>query len=203
MFKYTRAAISSVINEFKIWSLIFTWGLFAVTVGYNVYAIVTGSGYLWANITLLCLITISTLFDVLTKNKNIKNVKRIIKRIISWLKILLKGAVLGLTIYDLYIASTDVNPVSIIFATLMIILWILTVLVEIITSVVISKQAMFEQAWKEDINEFKKPIEIVENTVRKIFGREVNEEPKEKSGVIKKLDKIIQERREKRKEKKK
>ena len=85
----------------------------------------------------------------------------------------------------------------------MIILWILTVLVEIITSVVISKQAMFEQAWKEDINEFKKPIETVENTVRKIFGREVNEEPKEKSGIIKKLDKIILEKEEKRKEKKK
>ena len=26
---------------------------------------------------------------------------------------------------------------------------------------------MFEQAWKEDINEFKKPIETVENTVKK------------------------------------
>jgi hypothetical protein len=196
MFKYTRAAILSVINEFKIWSIIFTWGLFAVTVGYNIFAIVMDIGYLWANIASLCIITISTAFELITKNKDIKIVKRVVKRVVSWLKILLKAAVLGLTIYGLYIASTDVNPLTIILTTLMIILWILTVLIEIITTVVISKKAMFEEAWKNDIDEFKKPIETVGNTVKKIFGKEVYEEPKEKSGIIKKLDKIIADRRE-------
>ena len=197
MFKYTRAAIVSVIHEFKIWSMIFTWGLFAVTVGYNIFAIVMDIGYLWANITSLCIITLSTIFDLVTKSKDIKTVKRVVKRLVSWLKIVLKGAVLGLTIYGLYVASTEVNPLSIILTTLMIILWILTVLIEIITSVVVSKKAMFEQAWKEDINEFKKPIETVENTVKKIFGKEVNNEPKEKSGIIKKLDKFIQAKKDK------
>ena len=107
MFKYTRAAISSVIHEFKIWSIIFTWGLFAVTVGYNIFAILMDIGYLWANITSLCIITLSTIFDLVTKSKDIKTVKRVVKRLVSWLKIVLKGAVLGLTIYGLYVASTD------------------------------------------------------------------------------------------------
>ena len=196
MFKYTTAAYQSVLQDLKKWSVIFTWLLFTITTGYYIYAIVMEKGHLWANILSLSIIVIYTVFDTVTKYTNIKLVNKVSKTIFNWTRILIRAATLTLTVYGLCVATMDqINPIDIILTTLMIIMWILSVLIEIVRNIFNSKKDLFIDAFHKDIEEIKKPITTTTNVVKRIFGKEVEE--KEDSENIKKLSKFIYKNKEK------
>ena len=196
MFKYTTAAYQSVLQDLKKWSVIFTWLLFAITTSYYIYAIVMEKGYLWANILSLSIIVVYTVFDTVTKYTNIKLVNKVSKTIFNWTRILIRAATLTLTVYGLCVATMDqINPIDIILTTLMIIMWILSVLIEIVRNIFNSKKDLFIDAFHKDIEEIKKPITTTTNVVKRIFGKEVEE--KEDSENIKKLSKFIYKNKEK------
>ena len=196
MFKYTTAAYQSVLQDLKKWSVIFTWLLFAITTGYYIYAIAMEKGYLWANILSLSIIVVYTVFDTVTKYTNIKLVNKVSKTIFNWSRILIRAATLTLTVYGLCVATMDqINPIDIILTTLMIIMWFLSVLIEIVRNIFNSKKDLFIDAFHKDIEEIKKPITTTTNVVKRIFGKEVEE--KEDSENIKKLSKFIYKNKEK------
>jgi hypothetical protein len=194
MFKYTRAALTSIAKDFKKWSYIFNWILLFVSIGYYVFAICTNLGYLWINIVSLSLITLFTIFDSCTKHCDFNDKKRVIVLVYNWSRIILRAITLGLTIYSLYVSAETANPVSIILATLMIIFWILSVLIEISKDIIISKYHLIINAFEEDVGDIKRPFENIGNTFKKFVGKEITE-PKETKGFWKrKLDKIIEEK---------
>ena len=201
MFKYTRAALTSISKDFKKWSYIFNWILLFVSIGYYVFAICTNLGYLWINIVSLSLITLFTIFDTCTKHCDFNDKKRVIILVYNWSRIILRAITLGLTIYSLYVSAETANPVSIILATLMIIFWILSVLIEISKDIIISRYHLIINAFEEDIADIKRPFESIGNTFKKFVGKEVTE-PKETKGFWKrKLDKIIEEKYKEKNEK--
>ena len=157
----------------------------------------------FVNIIALVLTILCTVLTYTLVNKKYKKKLRISKRVISWLKIILRAITLGFTIFGFYTSiKNEIDPIQIILTTLMIILWILSALFEIILTIITSKVSMFEDAWAQDIKDIKQPFETVGNTVKKFFGKEVDEEePTKKSHIIKKLDKIIEEKRRKKEEK--
>jgi hypothetical protein len=63
--------------------------------------------------------------DLITKNKELKSLKKFIKKSYTWIKFVTKTFTLGIIVYGVYTATTHVTPFSIILVTLMIILELL------------------------------------------------------------------------------
>ena len=93
-------------------------------------------------------------------------------------------------IYGIYIASSNVNGVTIILATLMILAWVLELLFEIVIALFEDKKDLLVEGWNKDIEDLKKPVTSVNNFIKKIKGEEVIENTKV-SKNIKILEKRI------------
>ena len=199
MFKYTREALSVIIEDIKRYCKFFKFGSLIFSLVYFTYAIISGTGFLIANIVLLSLLGVYTLFEIITSNKNIKYVKRYVKRSYKWTNIIIKAFTLGSMLYSIYSATTKVSAISIIIITLMIVLWVVQLLLEIAAEIIENKADLLVNAYNQDIKDLKdtvkKPVTMISNGFKKLMGKDI--EPKEeKSKIIQKLDKRIEEKLE-------
>lgn len=189
MFKYTRTAIDIIISDIKKFSTIFNYGSLIFTSAYFIYALVTKTGNFIANIILASLFVGYTIFYFITKSMEMKTAKKIVKRSYKWIKIVIKTFTLGAMIYGIYITTTNVTPISIILATLMIILYVLQILLELACEIVEDKKDLLVEAVAKDMEIVTRPVSAVGNFVKRIKGEEVVIEEKEPSRELKILEK--------------
>lgn len=189
MFKYTRTAIDIIISDIKKFSTIFNYGSLIFTSAYFIYALVTKTGNFIANIILASLFVGYTIFYFITRSMEMKTAKKIVKRSYKWIKIVIKTFTLGAMIYGIYITTTNVTPISIILATLMIILYVLQILLELACEIVEDKKDLLVEAVAKDMEIVTKPVSAVGNFVKRIKGEEVVIEEKEPSRELKILEK--------------
>lgn len=194
MFKYTIASIELIIDDIKKYYKIFKYGSLVLTAAYFIYALISHTGYFIANIVLATLFVLYTIFEFLTLKRDIKLAKKVVKRSYVWIKLLIKAFTLGAMIYGIYTATTNVSPISTILATLMIILWVLQFLLEILVEVIEDKIDLLKAGMNQDWENFKKPVTVVGDVVRKIKGQEVPE-PAKKSKEIILLEKKIEKKK--------
>lgn len=182
MVDYSKAAIKIILDDLKKWSKIFKIGFSIFTLVYFIYTFVMEKGNIYVNVVLISLYVIYTLFELITYKKAIKKTKKIIARGYKWLKLLIKAFTLSSTLYGIYVATSNVDGISIILATLMIIVWILQVLLEIIVLVIEPKVKLViagvltdakpiinmhnfftkkEKDWIINYEEYKKEIDIL------------------------------------------
>ena len=179
MLKYTKATLNKIAQDFKRYYRIFKNGSLIFTSTYFIYALINKTGNFYANIVLATLFLGYTIFEIATRDKDMKEARKNVKKGYKWTKLAIKALTLGAMLYGIYTASTNVTPLSIILATLMIILWILQFFLAIVIEIIESKINLFMIAIKED---FKKP---------KIFGkRDEDEEQKPREIII--LDEQIE-----------
>lgn len=136
MLDNTRQAWDRLKKDLNIIKYIFLYGFNSLLLLYYLVIVILQKGNVIANAILLCLTTSSFFFSVFLDRKGLKkqekqNFKKG-KHILSILKILTKAYTLGATLYAMYVSTVAVNPVSIILTTLLILLWVISVLVEII-----------------------------------------------------------------------
>lgn len=172
MFKYTKAAIDIVINDIKSCCNIFKYGSMIFTILYFGYSLYSKSGNLIANIVLLSLFSFYAILDFFTHDKELKSLKKFIKKSYKSLKMITKTFSLGVVIYGIYTASTNVSAISIILATLMIIMWVLQLLFEVIIGIFEAKKDLIVVGWNKDIENLKKPVTTVSNLIKKVKGEE-------------------------------
>lgn len=189
MFKYTRTAIDIIISDIKKFSTIFNYGSLIFTSAYFIYALVTKTGNFIANIILASLFVGYTIFYFITRSMEMKTAKKIVKRSYKWIKIVIKTFTLGAMIYGIYITTTNVTPISIILATLMIILYVLQILLELACEIVEDKKDLLVEAVAKDMEIVTKPVSAVGNFVKRMKGEEVVIEEKEPSRELKILEK--------------
>ncbi len=178
MLKYTKATLNKIVSDFKRYYRIFKNASLIFTSAYFIYALINKTGNFYANIVLAILFVTYTIFEIATRDKNMKTARKNVKKGYKWTKIAIKALTLGAMLYGIYTATTRVTPLSIILATLMIILWILQFLLAIVIEVVENKINLFVIAIKED---FKKP---------RIFGKRDEGEDKPREIII--LDEQIE-----------
>ena len=135
MFMYTRAAIDIVIGDIKRYCNIFKYSSMIFTFLYFGYVLYSKSGNFFVNVILLGLFSSYTIFDLLTHKKDFKPLKKFIRRSYKGIKFFAKTFTLGVMIYGIYTASISVSAISIILATLMIIMWVLQLLLEIVIEI--------------------------------------------------------------------
>ncbi len=218
MFDYTKAAFKRIGYGVKLVINIIKIGSFALTMLYFGIMLALNLGHMWANIAMLVLTLFAFIFDLVTdkKKKETKEARKTVKRVVAWSKIAIKTVTLGITIYGIYIASSTASPISIILATLMIILWVLQVVFQVIFNVIEDEASVILEGVKEDFKPIttapKKIGEFVTSVPQKVGaffdrlqGKETPPpEPKteeEPSPEIEKLKKFME--KEKRKEEKK
>lgn len=196
MFKYTREAVDKIIDDFRKLSRFFKYSSQIFTVTYLVYAIIANVGNLYANIILLSLFIAYTIFDLVIDEKENRLVEKVVRRTYKWLRISIKAFTLGILIYGIYTATTSTSPISIILATLMIIVWVLQVLLELVIMIVEDEKDLVVAGLKKDMDDIKRPVTEVGNFFKRVTGQEVVVNEEEDSREIK----ILKKRMEKRKE---
>lgn len=198
MFKYTKAAVRMIIEDIKRYAKIFQYGSSVFIVIYYVYAFITQKGNIIANAILASLFVAYTIFVFFfAKHKN-KKIQRIIRRSYKWINLGIKAFTLGVMIYGIYMATTDVTPINTILASLMIFLWVMQVLLELIIKIVQDKSDLFIAAWTKDLENMNP-----KKTVKKIFDKVRNKEvEEEKSPELLAIEEQIKVNKEKAKLKK-
>ena len=175
MFKYTRAAVMMIIEDIKRYAKIFQYGSSVFIVIYYVYAFITQKGNVIANAILASLFVAYTIFVLFfSKHKN-KKIQRIVRRSYKWINLGIKAFTLGVMIYGIYMATTDVTPINTILASLMIFLWVMQVLLELIIKIIQDKSDLFIAAWTKDLENLN-PKTTVKKIFDKVRKKEVEEE---------------------------
>ena len=110
MMKNTKLAIVEMLNEIKKIGLWIKYGSIAISFIYFIIAIITKTGNQIANILSASLFVIYTIFELVTKNIERKQIKKVIKKIYVWLRILIRAFALATIIYGIYTQTEDVSP---------------------------------------------------------------------------------------------
>ena len=187
MFDYSRAAGQLILEDLKKWCHRFKTFFSIFTLIYLSYCLIMDVGIFYVNATLLVLYVIYTVCEFIAFKKQNKKLKRVVSRGYKYARLALKTLTLGSTLYGIYIASTAVDGISLILATLTIILWVLQVLLEVVTVIVEPRVKLFvagvmkdgkplisainllskETNWSFDYDKYEKEYELLEKRVER------------------------------------
>ncbi len=202
MFDYTKAALNKLKDDFKKLALICNIGVQISTILYLLYSVCIGSGVFIANLLLLILaVGYFIFFLYVTKTEGKKQLKKLVKQIYKWCKLLIKPITIGVAVYDLFTAS-EYSPISTLLVAIMIIGWAIQILFEFIYKLISIRVEFFIEALKADVENITKPFQTVGNFFKKVTGKETEEEVKEPSKHRLWLDKTVASMRSAREEKK-
>lgn len=176
MLYYSKQAIEKTKRDFKIISILFNYVLnFAMAIFYIV-SLCMQKGNAYANAILLAVTSVVIVLNVvcdrkeLTKKerKQVRKKLRTFKNTVSWVKILTKAYTLGATLYAMYITTTQVNPISIIMTTLLVILWVLSLVIEIVKMFFIMEYERLLRGLAKDFEWATKTKDAIGNTVENV-----------------------------------
>ena len=186
MLSYSKAAVSIILDDFKKWSNALKIGFSVFTLIYFAYVFVMTKGNFYANVILVILYSVYTVFELVTYKKTMKKTKKIVVRSYKWSKLLIKAVTLASTLYGIYIAASNVDGISIILATLMIVVWVLQALFEVVILVMEPKIKLIfaavvtdakpligihnffhkrEEDWIVDYKEYEREIDILSEKI--------------------------------------
>ena len=124
MFDYTQAAFSKVLKDFKRLRTAITVFVHLFSIAYLVYALITDTGFLIANVALLALTASYFVFFIIMETKQNKTrMRKRVTDVYGWCKRLIKLPLLVIAVYGLALSKTDFDPIS-----FMMICWILEIL---------------------------------------------------------------------------
>lgn len=205
MLDYTKAAIKKTVDDFKRLDYLRNIITQILYVAYLVYALFSGAGVWIANVILFGISVAYLaffLFITLGKaNQLKKKTKKIVTRVFTRCKQLIKLFTLGVMIYGIYATTKRVTPVSVIFSALMIVGWVLQIIFEVLFKFFLNKAQFVLEGMEADYEAITKPVKTVGNFFKKLSGKEVEPE-KEKTRSRIWLDNKVAENRAEREEQK-
>lgn len=203
MFDYTKAAVKKTADDFKRIDYLRNVITQILYIAYLIYALFAGAGVRPANAILFGLSVAYLaffLFVSMGKASKLKK-KKLVSRIFTRCKQLIKLFTLGVMIYGIYATTTHVTPLSVILSAMMIVGWILQIVFEVILKYFLSKAQFILEGLEADYENITKPVKTVGNFFKKLSGKEPEpEKEKTKSRVW--LDNKVAENRAEREEQK-
>ena len=150
----TKTALQLIVEDFKRYVLILKWIFVCFSLATIIYSIVAGVGNLVINCCLLGLLFVYSVLDAIFKLKQKPDPSKKLRIIYAWLRIILNAAALVSSLYTIYSAtSNEIKPISIVLATLSIIMFILKVVTEICMEIFMSKWTLLKNAMMMDAKE--------------------------------------------------
>ena len=201
MLEYTKAAIKQTADDFKKVDYVRNVVTQILYIAYLIYALIAGSGYLWANIPLFLLsVGYFVFFLIATQKRTEKKLKAVVKTVFTRCKQIIKFFTLGLMVYGIWLTAENVTPLSLILSSLMIVGWVLQILFEIILKFFSNRINLIIEGLEADYENKTKPARNVGNFFKKITGQEVEVKEPTKARLL--LDKKVVEARETKKREK-
>lgn len=192
MFDYTKASAAIISDDIKKYVKIFKNFSLVFTTCYFIFVIFTQTGVLAINITLALLFLMYSIFEFVTFTNDLKKIKKVVKKSYRAIMLSIKLFTLVAMIYGIYTATTDISAISILFAVLMVLFWVLQVFLELFVHVFENKFALFIAGYNKDMEDLKKPVTDLKKVVRRLKGEVIPPEP-EKSKELVRLEKKIRE----------
>ena len=150
----TKTALQLIVEDFKRYILILKWIFLAFSFATIIYSIVAQIGNLIINCILLGVLLVYALLDAIFKLKQKPDPSKKLRIIYAWTRIALNAAALVSSLYAIYSAtSNEIKPISIVLATLSLIMFILKVLTEICMEIFQSKWTLLKNAMIMDAKE--------------------------------------------------
>jgi hypothetical protein len=150
----TKTALQLIVEDFKRYILILKWVFLGFSFATIIYSLVVGIGNLIINWILLGVLVVYALLDSIFRLKQKPNPTKKLRVIYAWTRIALNAAALVSSLYAIYSATShEVKPISIVLATLSIIMFILKVLTEICLEIFQSKWTLLKNAMIMDAKE--------------------------------------------------
>ena len=160
----TKTALQLIAEDFKRIVVILKWIFLLFSFATIIYSIVTKTGNLIINCCLLGVLVIYALLDTVLRIKQKPDPTRKVRLVYAWTRIALNAAAIASSLYTLYSATAaDIKPISIVLATLSLVMFILKVLTEICFEIFQSKWTLLKTAMIMDAKEHP-------NTSAKLFG---------------------------------
>lgn len=198
MFDYTKLAFKETADKFKKADYIRNVASQCLYIAYLLYALIASFAAVWANALLLALsVAYFAFFIYATKIKTEKRLKRRVAVVFKRCKLLVKFLTLSITIYGAFATAKHVTPLSLFFLSFMIVAFVLQVLFDVISSLIVNRLHFFLEAIEADVEELKKPVTTAKNFFKKLTGAPVEERTPSKTRAY--LDeKVALSRQEKR-----
>ena len=205
MLDYTKTAVEKVVSDFKKLDYLRNVATQILYIGYLCYALIAGAGIALVNAVLLVLsFAYFIFFLIVTTGKADKakvKTKKIVKKIFTRCKQIIKLFTLGVMIYGIYATTTHVTPLSVVLSAFLIVGWVLQVVFEVVLNFFVARANFLLEGLKADVETITKPAKTVGNFFKKITGQEIEPE-KERSKTRIWLDnKVAETKAEKREEK--
>ena len=201
MFEYTKLVFSQTVDDIKKLSTVAQFATQGIYVAYLIYAVSVGTGILGVNIGLLVISTLYLAFSVVMKVKEMKKtdqkIKKNVKKAYKAAKHIIQVPTLAVAIITLATLESDHITFSLLFTVLMVLGYVVSILLSVITGIVENRAKKFMVAIEADIE----PIMKVVNGVRKLKGDKI-EEPehdRSKEKMRSELDLVVNKNREEKK----
>ena len=187
----TKTALQLIVEDFKRYILILKWVFLGFSFATIIYSLVVGIGNLIINWILLGVLVVYALLDSIFRLKQKPNPTKKLRVIYAWTRIALNAAAIVSSLYAIYSATShEVKPISIVLATLSIIMFILKVLTEICLEIFQSKWTLLKNAMIMDAKEHPntsgklfspiigdiEEVEVKESVAERIKRRQEDEE---------------------------
>ena len=150
----TKTAFQLIIDDFKRYALILKWVFLAFSFATIIFNLVMGIGNLIINCCLLGLLLVYSVLDTIFRIFRKPDPTKKLRIIYAWMRIALNAAALVSSLYAIYSATaSEVRPISIVLATLSLLMFVLKVLVEICFEIFQSKWTLLKNAMIMDAKE--------------------------------------------------
>ena len=150
----TKTAFQLIVEDFKRYILILKWVFLAFSFATVIFDIVMNIGNLAINCCLLGVLLVYSVLDTLFRIFRKPDPTKKLRIIYAWLRITLNAAAVISSLYAIYSAAAhEVKPITIVLATLSLIMFILKVLVEICYEIFQSKWTLLKNAMIMDAKE--------------------------------------------------
>ncbi len=159
----SRAALFKVYNDLKRFIYAFNIATQAIYIAYLIYAIIVGTGILFANIALTALSAGYLVFYVIKIIKQVEtknNSAETIEKTYRWTKISLKALTLGATLYGIHIATSRATTPAVILAVFTTIAWVMSVLFELVRYLFENYFELISSAVKKDAYPYLKVLNV-------------------------------------------
>ena len=101
--------------------------------------------------------------------------KKKIKKINLYISHILKLVVLTVAFYPIIVSPNSVHPLSIMCTTITAIVWLVSIVIEVLCLTIKKRFEMLKEAFSADMEFITKPVNAVKNTVKSIIGKEGDE----------------------------
>lgn len=179
MFSYTKAAIDKIKNDLKIGVAIFEIITIVLIITYLIFALSLGFGNLIINSVLLAVVSVYFILFLINLKFNLKCFRSKIKKYYKRIRLAILASSLSISMYELYVTTNDVNPITIILITLLLIFWILQIVTEIIYRLMANEIDLLVQAIAQDKTNALEPV-------RKLLNKEESHTKSKKSLSLRK-----------------